>query len=304
MFEEDGFIQKRTPSMASSQSAPIANAGFQCPVCGAWEANGGCREIGKCIAALASTEKELTCETAAVLAAGSAIPNPRVLEASFGALSLLHIGMVLCASDGRVIGANEIAEKILAARDGLELNRDGKLRTTLENERSLEQLVHRAGKRTSNGQSVNNVLAVQRGARKRPFTLFIRPSHGTGAASETKPNVLIMIMDPALPVRPIESELRQLYAFSSMEARLANLLIQGHSLEECCEQLAFRRSTGCTHLKRLFKKTGVHRQSELVTLLLKSIGLLYLGSSFKLGSRESLPAEDAAQRTGRSQTAL
>jgi hypothetical protein len=81
------------------------------------------------------------------------------------------------------------------------------------------------------------------------------------------------------------------------------LLMQGDELEECCRELAIRRSTGCTHLKRLFKKTGVHRQSQLVTLLLKSIGLAYLGGlGAKLASVESLPVEDSAvPRVGRSQ---
>ena len=288
--------------MATSQRAPIANGSLQCPICGAWEANGGCKEIGACIAALAPVEKELTCETDSALGGELAKQNASVLEAGFGALSFLHIGLVLCAADGRVLGANEIADKIIAGRDGLEITRDGLLRTTLESERSLEQLIQQAGKRVRNGQSLSDVLAVRRGARKRPLTLFIRASFMAGSASIAQSSVLIIIMDPALPVRAIEAELRQLYGFSSMEARLANLLMQGHSLEECCSELAFRRSTGCTHLKRLFKKTGVHRQSELVTLLLKSIGLICLASGSKLGSAKFLPADDiAVQRVQRSQ---
>ncbi len=291
--------------MATSQRAPLANVSFQCPICGAWEADGGCQEARKCITVLAAMEKELTCETASALMSELESRNARALAASFGALSFLHIGLVLCAADGRVLGTNDIAEKILAGRDGLELTRDGMLRTTLERERSLEKLVQRAGKRSRSGQFGSDVLAVPRGARKRPLTLFIRTSVMAGAACQRGGTVLIMIMDPALPVRGIEAELRQLYGFSSMEARLANLLIQGHSLEECCQQLEFRRSTGCTHLKRLFKKTGVHRQCELVTLLLKSIGLMYLGSSVKLGSAEAFTTENSGlRRIGVSQTAL
>jgi DNA-binding CsgD family transcriptional regulator len=287
--------------MATSQRAPISDESFQCPVCGASELNGGCKEAGQCITALVAVEKELTRETVAGLGSESMRRNTRVLEAGFGALSFLHIGLVLCARDGRVIGANEIAEEILSTRDGLEVSREGMLRVSQEGERPLEQLVQEAGKQTRIAQSGSSVLAVRRGAGKSRLTLLIRASQ----ASENEGSVLVMIMDAALPVRTIESELRQLYGFSSMEARLANLLIQGHSLEECCQELAFRRSTGCTHLKRLFKKTGVHRQSELVALLLKSIGLLYLGSSNgKRGSAEAPAAEDPAAGVGRSQGAF
>jgi len=58
-----------------------------------------------------------------------------------------------------------------------------------------------------------------------------------------------------------------------MEACLANLLMQGKALDECCRLLDIRRSTARTHLQHLFEKVGVQRQSELVSLLLKSIGL-------------------------------
>src|SRR5207302_4654814 len=56
--------------------------------------------------------------------------------------------------------------------------------------------------------------------------------------------------------------------------RLANLLMQGTSLEYCCAELGIRRPTACSHLRQLFKKTHVQRQSQLVSLLLKSIGLM------------------------------
>jgi DNA-binding CsgD family transcriptional regulator len=285
--------------MATSQRAPITDETFQCPVCGASEANGGCTEVGKCITALLDTEKELTRETVAALGNESMGSNARVLEAGFEALSLLHIGLVLCAADGRVIGANEIAEEIFSERDGLEVTHDGIIRASQEGERPLQQLVQQVGSRTRDGGPVSEVLALQR-KRKRPLTLLIRASR-TIVASEAEHNVLIMVMDSALPVRAIQSELRQLYGFSSMEARLAMLLIQGREFEESCQELAIRRSTGCTHLKRLFKKAGVHRQSELVTLLLKSIGLAYLGGlSAKLASGESSPADNSAvQPVGR-----
>lgn len=288
--------------MATSQRAPISDESIQCPVCGASGATGGCKEAARCITALVAMEKDLTRETAAALTCASVNREARVLDAGFDALALLHIGLVLCTADGRVIGANEIADEIFSTRDGLEVSQDGFLRASQEGERPLQQLVQQVGNRTRDADLVSEVLSVKR-KRKRPLTLLMRGSHAT-VASEGERNVLVMVMDSALPVRPIESELRQLFGFSSMEARLAMLLIQGDELEECCQELGIRRSTGCTHLKRLFKKTGVHRQSQLVTLLLKSIGLAYLGGlGAKLASLESLPDEDSpVQRVGRSQT--
>jgi DNA-binding CsgD family transcriptional regulator len=85
--------------------------------------------------------------------------------------------------------------------------------------------------------------------------------------------VLGMILDSALPVEATKAELRQLYGFTSTEARLANHLMDGLALEDCCSAMGIRRTTARMHLRNIFAKTGVRRQGELVSLLLKSIGL-------------------------------
>jgi DNA-binding CsgD family transcriptional regulator len=82
-----------------------------------------------------------------------------------------------------------------------------------------------------------------------------------------------MILDSAQPVETAETELKQLYGFTATEARLANHLMEGLSLEDCCAAMGIRRTTARMHLRNIFAKTGVRRQGELVSLLLKSIGL-------------------------------
>ena len=81
---------------------------------------------------------------------------------------------------------------------------------------------------------------------------------------------LLLLPDPGSPVEAAESDLRELYGLTSSEARLANLLMEGKTLNECCDELHICRSSGRTHLQHLFGKVGVQRQSELVFLLLKS----------------------------------
>jgi len=61
--------------------------------------------------------------------------------------------------------------------------------------------------------------------------------------------------------------------------------MEGKALDECCKILDIRRSTARTHLQHLFEKVGVQRQSELVSLLLKSIGLV--GSAGRAATRNS-----------------
>ena len=195
--------------------------------------------------------------------------------AGFEALDLLNIGLVVCSAKGEMLVANRTAEQVLSSRDGLELTADGILSATNDDKDSLIKLVRQvAQSRTGDSASGDRAFAVRRSSGKRPLTLFVR---SVNAKSETEvPNeaaVLVMILDSALPVETAKTELRQLYGLTSTEAHLANLLMEGWALEECCAELGIRRTTAKMHLRNIFAKTNVRRQGELVSLLLKSIGL-------------------------------
>ena len=276
--------------MATSRSPASKGRGFQCPICGAWEREGGCTEIKKCIAALIAAETECTRETVEALAREPRAQQARVLSAGLDALSQLQIALLLCDGVGRVIGANYVAERILERRDGLELNPDGILCATQEGEPAIAALVQEVAEAARTGRlpETATVVALGRGAGRRPLSTFLRPSHtALKKPKVTKGTVLVIVLDSELPVEVAVVELRQLYGFTSTEARLANLLMEGKALAACCDQLGIRRSTACTHLRRLFNKTGVHRQSELVALLLKSIGLARLAcQTGKIGSAD------------------
>lgn len=65
-----------------------------------------------------------------------------------------------------------------------------------------------------------------------------------------------------------EERLRLLYHLTRAEARLGVLLARGLTLREAAIRLDVETSTIRTHLQRIYEKTGTHRQSELVRLLL------------------------------------
>lgn len=62
---------------------------------------------------------------------------------------------------------------------------------------------------------------------------------------------------------------RTRYALTPAEGRLAESLAAGLSLRAIAERHAITYQTARTHLKAVLAKTGVHRQSELVSLLLR-----------------------------------
>jgi len=199
-----------------------------------------------------------------------------LLSAGLEALDLLNIGLIVCSASAELLVANQTAEQILQAHDGLELDSEGALSTTHDENTSLTDLVRAVGKTPRAQEAVHrdSAFAVPRAAGKRPLTLFLRAVNAkSDTPSPDEAAVLVMILDATQPLETAEAELRQLYGFTTTEARLANHLMEGLSLEDCCRAMGIRRTTARMHLRNIFAKTGVRRQGELVSLLLKSIGL-------------------------------
>lgn len=74
---------------------------------------------------------------------------------------------------------------------------------------------------------------------------------------------------------------RQVFGFTPSEAALAMELANGLSLEDAAQSLGIRRNTARAHLRAIFSKTGVRRQTELVRLILNSV--VTLGPEAKAG---------------------
>ena len=207
---------------------------------------------------------------------GNAAANRRpyhLLMAGFEALDLVNVGLLVTSASGQMLLANRTAEQILKIRDGIELGPTGLVRTSLKCVPSLNALMDAAIKAGVGFR--DSVLPVRRPSGRRPLTAIVRSVEGASLQPDPlAPATLLFILDPETSVETVEAELRQLYGLTSTEARLANLLMEGKALDECCKILNIRRSTARTHLQHLFEKVGVQRQSELVSLLLKSVGLV------------------------------
>ncbi|PWK38408.1 helix-turn-helix transcriptional regulator [Cupriavidus plantarum] len=70
--------------------------------------------------------------------------------------------------------------------------------------------------------------------------------------------------------------LRDLFALTPAESRLASLMMTGIGLPEACTQLGVKRETSRTQLKSIFTKTGTGTQAQLAHLLTR-IGSVLAG---------------------------
>jgi len=248
-----------------------------CKICGMSHSNGGREDAKKCAEIKNKLDMEdiyLT-EIANLLDCRSDNRPFYLLMAGFEVLDMLSVGFAVSNISGRVLLSNRTAEQILAASDGLAVTARGFLRSPRGCALSdlIEQTANAVQDQNSELSSV--ALAIPRPSGKRPLILLLRSVRNVSSEPDIAETLtLLFILDPEMSVAVGMSELRELYGFTRAEARLANLLMEGNSLEKCCHQLGIGRSTACTHLRQLFRKTGARRQSELVSLLFKSIGLV------------------------------
>jgi len=93
----------------------------------------------------------------------------------------------------------------------------------------------------------------------------------TGAQGRGMPSVAVFIRDPQLAAEPPQQVISRLYGLTAAEASLAMLLANGLTLDEASLALSVSRNTARAHLRSVFAKTGVTRQSGLVRLILNSV---------------------------------
>jgi len=232
-----------------------------------------------------------------------------ILAAGLEALEMLDIGVAVTDSSRRVLSANQTAEQILLSRDGLEVTDQGIFQpvTKLSNPSLARIMQHATRVPHQDIPGPKDVLlAIRRPSGKRPFTVLVRSLRTKAETPEPGvPSVLVFLWDPELPAHDTEAGLRVLFGFTSCEARLANLLMKGNSVDDCCNHLEIRPSTVRMHLANLFAKTGVQRQGQLVSLLWKSVGMVRTRNERSFEAKTIKPsAPSKATSTDRTERAM
>lgn len=182
------------------------------------------------------------------------------------ALATLPQAMFYLSSSGRILFANAAGEQLLIQGDGLTVD-SGPLRTRKHVEQTIvDRLIAQAispGPEGSGGWA-----RLERMSGQLPYTIFIAPLPGEDTLlANCQARVLAIVYDPMTRRGPSTEMLVSAYGLTPSEARLAHALACGHNLTSASAVLGTTVATARTHLKPIFKKMGVNRQSELVRLL-------------------------------------
>lgn len=189
------------------------------------------------------------------------------------AISRLSVATIVLDESGSVLQVNPVAKEILEQADGLKLV-GGRLEATYPSDnRELQRLVRNAFAREGEeGKTVAEAMSVARPSGQVNLGLVVEAIPSLDwAEGKGKPAAVVYIRDAVGKSIASEVVTKQLFNLTRAETALAMELANGLSLEEAAEALNVRRNTARAHLRSIFSKTGVRRQTELVRILLNSV---------------------------------
>jgi len=189
-------------------------------------------------------------------------------EAALDAFEMSGSAVVLFDRCGEVFRLNRAAQSLLGhdlkiVRNRL-VSRDQVATATLD--RALHALLWRP-----DGGSLQPPVNLRR-EEGFPILAYVSRLSGIAADCFAPCQVVAVLVDLEARVGLVERDLISIFNLTPAEARLANRLSGGDSIEEIAADLGVTYETSRKQLKSIFQKTNTHRQAQLVALLAQFAG--------------------------------
>ena len=187
-------------------------------------------------------------------------------------LAHAKLGVIELDRRARVVGANDLALRILRQGDGLS-DQGGVLRArSAADEARLQQLLAQALP-AYDGQGTGGRLTIRRARGRPPFTLHLNPvtlrQMDFGARRVA---ALALIVEQEGQRRIDPHAVASALGLTAAESRIAAALASGSRVRDIALATGNEKSTIRWHINRIFRKHGLSRQADLVRLVLSSLG--------------------------------
>ncbi|MBK7728228.1 MAG: helix-turn-helix transcriptional regulator [Gammaproteobacteria bacterium] len=188
------------------------------------------------------------------------------------AIERMDIGTVVLDEHGDVISANETAQNMAQSNDSFSLKNN---RLQLNDSASQKQLLHLIKAMLAHPEaSTTEALSLVRQGKAMPGLLLRTFPASANLKTVHRPALIIYLTDPASHRVASQHLVAQLFGLTKAEAKLATLLADGLSPAEAARVMHVTEDTTRSYCKRIYAKTGMTRQAELVRLILKSVASL------------------------------
>lgn len=197
-----------------------------------------------------------------------ALSENTIVQMGFDALlEILPIGIAMLDANGAIVRMNALAQSIIATYDEKVGESNHEIPPTQVPATILPVALAQKIDESNGHRRV--VLDRLNGRSKTYLTILPLDLRKTWTGQHSSGKILLLC-DLEFDIEVDDSVFSILYGLTPTEARLAARVITGERIDEAARDLGISESTARTHLKRIFKKTNVSRQAELVLKLLLS----------------------------------
>jgi DNA-binding CsgD family transcriptional regulator len=180
-------------------------------------------------------------------------------------LDSLGAGLFLVEATSRIVHANASARALLHGRSVLRATNDRLVACDAGSAQALAQIVSQAAGAPALGRAIAVPLRARDGehyiAHVLPLACGARRCAGAAAIA----TVIVHKLTLGVPTPP--QAIAGLYGLTPTELRVLLAIVEVRGVRETAEVLGIGEATVKTHLHRVFGKTGVNRQAELVKLV-------------------------------------
>src|SRR5271170_74206 len=198
----------------------------------------------------------------------------QVLEA---VMNRNQTGMIGLSGKGAAIFVNDAARLIAAARDGVSLDRRGRL---VAADRRAAKLLTELQADVARGGS-GGLVRIPRPSGSPPYLILVSPLPST---AELVPigerGILIAIHDPNRRIASAVQRIAQLLHVPLGAAKVVEAILDGIELKDYADRAGISMNTVKFHLKTAFDRTGARSQTDLVRralLALNDLGPYFSG---------------------------
>jgi len=183
------------------------------------------------------------------------------------------VGVITLDERGKVVTRNVVADNIIRDKDGLSIVNDQIHLDSSSARSKLSDFIDAiVSAQRSQEFAPTNALAVERPSGRPDLEILVKPMMiDTSVEPGHTPHMTVFINEPERSYEIDTRILMSLYNLTKAEVNLAKLLAEGANLDQASAELGIARNTARAQLRSIFAKTGVSRQSMLVSLMLKSV---------------------------------
>jgi DNA-binding NarL/FixJ family response regulator len=114
-------------------------------------------------------------------------------------------------------------------------------------------------------------MRVPRPSLAEPWLLVVAPARSRAfRAFNAGVAAIIFMTDPERAPTPTQEVLRDLLDLTATEAKVALSIAAGDAVPSAARRLRVSTNTVHTHMRRIFSKLGVHRQADVVRVLMRA----------------------------------